>query len=95
MVVQSLVQTRQELHQQVSTLFHQPGPKRLGSDSGSSRPFLALGALNIACLRGTNDPGPRIDERGQGQITFTEFEKLFADDGVTPTTSIYPDFSIF
>lgn len=46
MVVQSLVQTRQELKDQVATLFYQ------------------------------------IDERGQGQITFTDFEKLFEDDAV-------------
>lgn len=46
MVVQSLVQTRQELKDQVSVLFHQ------------------------------------IDERGHGQISFTDFEKLFGDEGV-------------
>ncbi|CAE7506244.1 CACNA1S [Symbiodinium natans] len=46
MVVQSLVQTRQELKDQVAQLFYQ------------------------------------IDERGQGQITFTEFEKLFEEDAV-------------
>jgi len=46
MVVQSLVQTRQELRDQVSLLFYQ------------------------------------IDERGHGQISFTDFEKLFGDEGV-------------
>mmetsp|Transcript_22824 Transcript_22824/g.52850 ORF Transcript_22824/g.52850 Transcript_22824/m.52850 type:complete len:570 (-) Transcript_22824:77-1786(-) len=46
MVVQSLVQTRQELKDQVASLFYQ------------------------------------IDERGQGQLTFTDFEKLFQDEAV-------------
>ena len=42
-----------------------------------------------------NDPESRIDERGQGQITYTEFEKLFADDAVTSTTDFNLLYSPF
>ena len=30
----------------------------------------------------------RIDERGQGQITFTDFEKLFEDDAVKASSGL-------
>eukprot|EP00438_Fugacium_kawagutii_P028218 Skav200387 [mRNA] locus=scaffold2518:434805:443210:- [translate_table: standard] len=71
LVVQSLLQTRQELRDQVSVLFHQLlGLKLIGICSAAALHSAEL-VLSL-----------RIDERGHGQISFTDFENLFADDGV-------------